>query len=249
MIQVLSRALQILNLLGENPQRTYSLSEIALSQSLDKGTCSNILRTLLSYGYVQQEAPRRGYKLGYRLYHLAGRPVENEELSKIARKDIELLGSRLNETAMLAIIRNDRRITLYSTIPDREILVRASVEKSVYSACTGRAIIANYSPAHLEKLLIRIGLPEKGEWPEVTEAQHPEQALVNALTEIRQKGYVLHHDANGIAGFSAPLFKEGHVAGAVGVYMPENRLMDQDAVLQAVLDTAREINRKINLSQ
>ena len=116
------------------------------------------------------------------------------------------------------------------------------------SACTGRVIVANYTPAHLEKLLIRIGLPEKEEWPEVTGAEHPEQALSNALAEIRQKGYVLHHDANGIAGFAAPLFREGHVAGAVGVYLPENRLSSPDAILRAVLDTASEINRKITLS-
>ncbi|MBQ7610939.1 MAG: helix-turn-helix domain-containing protein [Bacteroidales bacterium] len=246
MIQVLSRAMRILEILGENPSRTYSLAEISQKLSLDKGTCANILKTLCSGGFVQQEAPRSGYKLGYLLYHLTGRPVENEELTKTARRDIELLGASLNETALLSIIRNDRRITLYNTVPDREIIVRTSIDKSVYSACTGRVIIANYSPSHLEKLLIRIGLPEKDEWPEVYDSPHPSQALANALAEIKRNGYATQHDANGIVGFAAPLWKNGHVKGAVGIYLPENRLDDKEKLISAVLETAAEINRKIS---
>lgn len=243
------RAMRILEMLGENPQRTFSLSDISLSLSLDKGTCANILKTLSSCGYVQQEAPRCGYKLGYRLYNLTGRPVENEELTKIARRDIDMLGESLNETALLSIVRNDRRVVLYSTVPNRDIFVRTSVDKSLFSACTGRVIIAHYTPSHLEKLLIRLGLPGRHEWPEIYASPHPEQALVTALTEIRRDGYALHHDANGIAGFAAPLFKEGHVAGAVGVYLPDSRLTNREAILSAVLDSARDINRKISLSQ
>lgn len=245
MIQVVVRAMRMMEILGENPQRSFSLTDIASALDLDKGTCANILKTLSSRGFVQQEAPRSGYKLGYRIYALTGRPVENEELVKIARKDIDNLGERLNETALLSIIRNDRRVALYATQPNRPILVRTSVDKSIYSACTGRVMLANYSPAHLDKTLIRLGLPTPEEWPEIFTAPNPSQALVNALTRIKQDGYARHFDPNGIVGFAAPLWREGHVAGSVGVYLPESRLTDERAVLNAVLETAREINRKM----
>ena len=84
--------MRILDYLGENSRRDCSLSEIADALSLDKGTCANILKTLSYGGFVQQEAPRSGYRLGYRLFHLTGHQVENEELTKIARHDIDLLG-------------------------------------------------------------------------------------------------------------------------------------------------------------
>ena len=240
--------MKILEMLGDRPQNCFTLSEIATPLGLDKGTCSNILKTLSSGGYVQQEFPRSGYKLGYRLYHLTGRTVENEELTKIARRDIDALGMKLNETALLSAVRNDRRVVLYSTVPDRDIYVRTSVQKSLYSACTGRVIIANYSPAHLEKLLIRTGLPDRDEWPEIYASPNPGQDLMNRLAQIRQGGYAVHHDPNGIVGFAAPVFQGGHVAGAVGVYLPEARLEGRDSILGEVLAAANEINRKISLT-
>lgn len=247
MIQVLTRAMKILELLGENPQRSFTLAEIVEKLSLDKGTCVNILKTLSSQGFVQQEAPRSGYKLGYRIYDLVGKSIDNEELTKIARKDVDSLGERLNETALVSIIRNDRRVILHSTIPEQDIFVRASVDKSIYKACTGRVIIANYSSSHLDKVLIRIGLPTKDEWPEIASDPQPAKALANAFSKIKRDGYVMHHDNNGIVGFASPIFKGDHVAGAVGVYLPENRLHDENLFVKEVKATAEEINKKISL--
>lgn len=241
--------MRILDYLGENARYDCPLSEIAKAMSLDKGTCANILKTLSFGGFVQQEAPRSGYRLGYRLYHLTGHQVENEELTKIARHDIDLLGEYLNETALLSIVRNDKRVLLYNTTPKRDIEVRTSIDKSLFNACTGRAIIANYTPEHLDKLLIRIGLPGQSEWPEVYEdgeAKRP--LLINALARIKQQGFAMQHDANGIVGYAAPIWRDGHVAGSVGIYMPFYRLADESAVIRALLRCAEEINRKIALS-
>lgn len=240
--------MQMIELLGEAPDRTLSLTDIADTLSLDRGTCANLLKTLSSRGFVQQDAPRSGYKLGYRLYHLTGRSVENEELVKIARKDIDTLGSQLNEVALLSIIRNDKRVTLYTTTPNRAIMVRTSVEKSVYSACTGRVILANYSPSHLEKTLIRLGLPIKEEWPEIYAEGDPGKALPNALTKIKQSGYARQLDAEGIIGFAAPLWRDGHVVGGVGAYLPLSRFNDDGTVLRAVMDAAAAINLKLENS-
>lgn len=249
MIQVLLRAMHIMDYLGDNARRDCPLTEIANALALDKGTCANILKTLSYGGFVQQEAPRSGYRLGYRLYHLTGHQVENEELTKIARHDIDLLGEHLNETALLSMVRNDKRVLLYNTTPKRDVEVRTSIDKSLFNACTGRAIIANYTSAHLDKLLIRIGLPLRNEWPEIYEdgeAKRP--LLINALAKIKQQGYAVQHDENGIVGYAAPIWRAGHVTGSVGVYMPFYRLDSEESVIKALLRCADEINRKIALS-
>ena len=92
------------------------------------------------------------------LYKLTNSAINNEELTKIARDEIDALGRKLNETAILSCIKNDKRVVLYNTVPDRELIVRTNVDKSIYSANTGRVIIANDTPAHLEKYLIRRGM-------------------------------------------------------------------------------------------
>jgi len=246
MIQVICRAMKIIELLGVAPSREFSVSEISSTLHLDKGTCTNILKTLTSGGFVQQDAPRRGYKLGYMLYKLTTGSVDNEDLTQIARGDIELLGGKFNETAILSVIRNDKRITLYSTIPDRELIVRTSDSRSVYAATTGRVILANYSMANQEKFIIRMGLPSKEEWPEICEDANPSGALRNTLMQIRRDGYAIQIDSNGIIGIASPLFKNEEVVGSIGIYLPTKRLQSQSELLDATLEIAKRINHKID---
>lgn len=244
MIQVLDKAIRILELLGENPRREVPMSEIADTLSLDRGTCAHILKSLSARGFVQQEAPRSGYQLGYKFYHITGHFVENDELTEIARKNIDELGAELNETAMLAINRNDMRVVLYHTVPDRNLVARTDMERSIYSACAGRVIMAYYTQVHLERCLIRLGLPGKDEWPEIYLSDNPEQELINTLTEIKQRGYDIQHDHE-ITGFAAPLFMGGHVKGSIGTYLPTERIKDKEKIISLLLHHAGEINRKL----
>jgi DNA-binding IclR family transcriptional regulator len=247
-IKVIEKALNILELLAGEQNRDFPLGEIADTLKMDHGTCANIIKTLATRGYINHEGPRRGYKFGYMPYKLTNTAINNEELTKIARDEIDRLGTSLNESAILSCIKNDKRIVLYHTIPDRDLIVRTNVDKSIYSANTGRVIIANYTPAHLEKCLIRLGLPSKEEWPEIYDSDNPQGELVNRLAAVRIAGYEIHHDSNGVVGVAAPIFKAGHVVGSVGVYMPKMRYTDEGGILKKVLDTASAINKKIELT-
>jgi len=248
MIKSVVKALSILELLSKQPQGEMPSSVIADTLGMDRGTCANIIKTLSSKGYVQQSTPRGGYKLGYAIFQMTTGEVINEELTKIAREDIEALGREINETTLLSVIRNDKRISLYSTTPDRNLFVRPSENKSVYCANTGRVILANYSPDHLEKFIIRNGMPSPEEWPEVYKGKDPQKELRNIFSQIKVNGYAVQVDDNDLIGFAAPLFKKGHVTGSLGTYLPLYRAKDRNRILQSVLDTASRINRKIELT-
>ncbi|MBR0298251.1 MAG: helix-turn-helix domain-containing protein [Bacteroidales bacterium] len=248
MIHSVEKALDILERLSANENREMTLSEIASALSMDISTCANLIKTLRLRGYIDQSAPRSGYRIGYKLYHLSGRTIENDALTKISRVDIESLGSELNECALLSVIRNDRRIVLMSTIPDRSIIVKTNFDKSVYRACTGRMILSCYTQEHLEQFINRVGFPSAEEWPGVGDADNPEGELVNALVEMKRKGYAMDRDSNGIAGFAAPIFKGGHICGSVGVYLPLERLKDSSGILDKVLRCAGSINEKLEKS-
>lgn len=248
-IKVIEKALNILELLSSDQSKEFLLSEIADTLNMDHGTCANIIKTLSTRGYVHQDAPRRGYKFGYMMFKLTNTAVNNEELTKMAREEIDKLGNLLNETAILSCIKNDKRIVLYYTNPDRELLVRHNIAKSVYAANTGRVILANYRPGHLEKCLIRLGLPTIDEWPEIYASNNPAGELRNRLVDIKSTGYEIYTDKNGVVGIAAPLFSGGHVVGSVGVYLPKIRYDEGDGMLEKVLDTARAINDKIEQTE
>ena len=174
MIQSIIKAMNIIEFLAMNPHREVPLKDIANALDMDHATCANIIKTLASRGYVQQSAPRCGYKFGYMFYKLTGTAIVHEELTKIAREDVEKLGRETNESAILSIIKNDKRIVLFYTSPDRELIVRTNVDKSVYSANTGRVILANYTQDHLEKFIIRNRMPTEEEWPAIYKSENPD---------------------------------------------------------------------------
>lgn len=247
MILVLGKAMNILELLAQNPYDEIPLGRIAEKLNMDRGTCANIIKSLASRGYVQQTGPRQGYKLGYMIYDLANSAVFNDDLTEIAQEDIVDLGVSLNESVILSVIRNDKRVVLIQIDPNRNFYVRTHIDKPVYSANTGRVILAYYSPAAIEKFISRVGLPTREQWPEIYCSENIKGELMNELCTIKRNGYSLYKDKNEIVGFAAPIFNNGHVAGGLGVYLPHERLEDKDLILEKVLSCARCINNKVDL--
>lgn len=245
MISVIGKALNILELLAKNPNKEIALGKIAEKLGMDRGTCANIIKSLASKGFVQQTGPRQGYKLGYMMYNLTNSDVINDDLTEIAKEDIIKLGASLNESAILSVIRNDKRIVLFQTDPDREVFIRANIDKSVYSANSGRTILANYKPAQLEKFIARVGLPTKDQWPETYRSENVAGELMNELSVIKRNGYEISQDRNDVVGFAAPIFRKSHVAGSVGVYLPSYRLNSKDFIMKKVLECSEEINKKL----
>lgn len=248
MIKVLCKGLDIVELLARDSKKEYSLGEIADTLGMDHGTCANIIKTLAIRGYVQQEGPRRGYRLGYTIYRLVDADMVNEDLVKVAREDMTKLGAQFNEVAILSVIRNDKRVILFQTTPDRDLTVRSTQGKPVYGANTGRVALANYSPVHLEKFIIRVGLPDASQWPEVAGANNPGGELMNQLAEIRKNGFSIQRGNNDIDGFAAPVFRSGHVVAGIGIYLPKSRISNEQKILDAVISTASEITRKLTLT-
>ena len=58
MIQVINRALNILEILAQEPDKEFGLSEIATTVELSAGTCANILKTLVYRNYVEQSGTK-----------------------------------------------------------------------------------------------------------------------------------------------------------------------------------------------
>ena len=167
MIQVINRALNILEVLAQDPNKEFGLSEIAATTDLNAGTCANILKTLVLRNYVEQPNVKKGYKLGYMIYHLTRDNFYNTELINISKVAMENLRDSINETVILSIIKGNKRILLHESQCTHEIQVRTTNESSVYRATTGRMILSFYSPKELNDFIEKVGLPTEDEWPEV----------------------------------------------------------------------------------
>src|SRR5690242_10957755 len=112
MIQVIHRALDILELVSDEPGKSKTLTEIADQLHLNHGTCANILKTLVSRNYIEKLPGKKGYQLGHMTTELSGKKNLRERLVSSAREEMENLTKKFNENTLLSILKGNQRVAI-----------------------------------------------------------------------------------------------------------------------------------------
>src|SRR3546814_1707048 len=94
MIQVLHRALSILEFSARDNTKAFPLGEIASELGLNHATCANIIKTMVTRNYLEQLGPKKGYKLGYMAYQVVGNSSFEDKLKRAASEPMEGLTAR-----------------------------------------------------------------------------------------------------------------------------------------------------------
>lgn len=247
MIQVINRALNILEVIAHDHNKEWGLSEIADELELNHGTCANILKTLVQRGYVEQMGLKKGYKLGYMAYRLTASNEYNVQLINATKVLIDSLANRINETVILSHIKNGKRIIVYEALCNQEIQIRTTPESSVYRATTGRMILAHYSPKELKDFISMVGMPTAEDWPEIAN----EAELIQSLNDTRKKNIEITWNSNHVVGLATPIFKKNKIIASLGVYLPDIRFSkaERNFIIKEMLQTTELINNKINSNE
>jgi DNA-binding IclR family transcriptional regulator len=245
MIQVVNRALNILEFIASDSNKEFSLSEIANTLELQHSTCANILKTLVSRGYVEQTKVKGNYKLGIMIYHLSNNGSNSSIIN--ATEDLMIdLRNKVNETVILSVIKNQRRIVLSMMTNTHEIQVKTIKESSVYSATTGRVILAHYTENELNYFIEKVGLPSENEWPGI----NTKKKLREELYRIKTQNIEITLNKNHVIGLATPIIKESKIIASLGIYLPDFRYGDTEKklLIAELLKTTEKINAKIDNS-
>lgn len=244
MIQVINRAFNIMEILAQDNDREYGLSEIADTLGLNHGTCANILKTLVQRGYVEQVGLKKGYKLGYMTYQLTNANGYSMELINAAKVPLEQFRDEINETVILSVVKGNKRILVHEALCNHEIQVRTTPESTVYRATTGRMILAHYSPKELNDFIDKVGLPTKEDWPEI----NSKSELIQALNETRKKNIEITWNAHHVVGLATPIFKKNKIVASLGVYLPDIRFSktEKNQIMKEMTAVTEVINKKLN---
>ena len=245
MIQVIKRALDILQFVANDRDEPSSLTEIAKAVSLNQATCANIIRTLVDNHYLEHMGRKKGYMLGAMAYKLTGNNSYSNNLVQEAKDIMDALTNKYNETCLLGILRNNKRFILHIVHSNQDLQVRSQTERNIYETATGRLLMSFLSPSELDGLIQSIGLPEKGDWEGVTKKNE----LEKALGEIRKAELVYTLSVKHIVGLAVPVKKNDKVIASLSFFMPESRCtpVRKKELIIALKDAAMQINERLGV--
>jgi len=244
MIQVINRALDILEFIAKEPDRPRSLSEIAEKLELNSGTCANIIKTLVTRKYIEKLDKKKGYCLGAKSYGLTGNEGYKKDLTEAAKEVLELLTKKINENSLLAVLDQDMRREIVRVMSTHPIQASTASEKRAYDSSSGRALIAMLSDAELEKFIKQYGMPKKGEWEGVKD----EKTLMQQIIKIRDQGYATQLTSGNIVGLAVPVYKSDKVIASLSVYMPQFRYTksNKSEVIDLLKQASKNISKKLS---
>ncbi len=236
MIQSVSRAFRVLEIVAEQPETPRGLGTLATRAELNAATCAHILGTLVELGYVEQTAKKGGYILGPAAHALsAGGPYRKDLVRRVEPFMVEL-ASQFGETAVLAVLRNNLRLTLREVEGASIVRIRADVlrEDDPCLSATGRVLLAGLDDIALEGFLQSAGVPGR-RWPEARTGA----GLRRAMEDIRQQGFAVAKRGE-VVGAAFPVVERGKTVAALGLFLPKFRFVSphKEKVLEALRTAA-----------
>ena len=234
-MQSLGKALRILDYFQvDRPEGT--VTEISDYFGYTKSNVYNILQTLESFGYVEQDPKTKEYRLGYAILRRSF--VYNQTNDKLQRiqEYLSATANEVNELANFATIRDHQLLYLGQCIPkNRQLLLTDYANVVGYSAplyCTGlgKAMLAYQSADYVDEIIAE-GFEEFTE----TTVRSGEQ-LKRELAHIRELGYAVDNMEHeyGIRCVAVPVFNSaGQVTAAVSVSGPSLRFDPETIVRDA----------------
>lgn len=243
MIQVINRALDILEYVADYPKKSKQLSHIANDLNLNSATCANIVKTLVNRGYLKKSEGGKGYLLGSRIEDIANNRTQYASIIEAANVEMERATELLKENSLLAILKDDQRAIIHQKIYKQLIEANTPDQKKAYDSSTGRLMIAMLPENEFKDYIKKNGLPSPGIWPGVNNLDQ----LTKQLTIIRENGYALIEDSVQIVGIAAPVYQKEKVVAAFSIYQPAFRFNEsmRKKLITTALNTAKNISNKL----
>jgi DNA-binding IclR family transcriptional regulator len=222
-VQAVGRALALLDALGSDQE--HSLAELALRTGLHPSTAHRLLASLIQAGYAAHGTRSGHYRLGRRVFELAGGSGGFEaRLRTLARPHLERLRAAVDETANLVALEGGFAVYLEQVESRHAVRLFAEPGRRVpaHSSGAGKAMLAFQDARTLERFLA------SAPWEPMTPHTITTAAgLREELGRVRRRGYAIDDQEyeEGVSCVGAPILDSRGIArAALSVSAPSARL-------------------------
>jgi DNA-binding IclR family transcriptional regulator len=242
-VQSLGRAFAIIEFVARH-RDGIGLADLSRLVGLHNSTTFHLAKTLLSLGYIRQDADTKRYRIGRKLFALAAGALDEIEMVHLANPVLEKLSRDTGESAHFCVRVGDAVVVIARTSGSGafQIADRVGVVRPAHCTALGKAILASLSPEQLRLFIQRNPLSPSTK-RSITEV--PE--LIREIERVRHAGLATDDGEFDLevrcVGVAVRDFTGG-VVGAIGISGPIWRLSD-DVVqrhAKAVAAAARQLS-------
>lgn len=243
-IQSLARGLKILDLLSQT-QDGASITELAETLGVDKGSASRLVSTLARHGFAEKDETSRRYHLGTQVVSLSRAVLTRLPLRETAKPYLRQLMERTGECAHLAVAAQGKALYIDQVESPATLRVNAGVGTINPLHCTA-----------LGKVLLAFGepdLPADLDSFTANTITDPER-LRRHLEEVRRQGYAVDDEEfdPGVRCIAVPVFDfRGRMTGSIGISGPATRITPErmPGMTATVIEIGKALSERMSFTR
>ena len=153
-VQSLERAFAILEAIASRPEGI-SLAEFSKQVGLHSSTAYHLVRTMVSLGYVRQDAASKRYHIGRKVFALAASSRRDIDFVAIAGPILDSLSTKTGESTHLAIFSGNEVMVVARSMGSGAFQLRESHGgvRPGHATALGKILLAALDPPQLERYL------------------------------------------------------------------------------------------------
>jgi len=143
-VQVLDRAINIIEFIGQQSTGEAGLRELSLAMKLHKTTAHRIAHVLESRGLLRRGLDSNRYRLGLHLYDLGCQALDHVNIRDEARPFMTRIALEVGETVHLSVLQKTKVVYLDKVEPNRRVCMtsKSGTSNPVYCTSMGKAMLA-----------------------------------------------------------------------------------------------------------
>ncbi len=246
-IQAVSHALDLLEQFHGDIDEL-GVTELSKRLKLHKNNVFRLLATLESRGYIEQNRATENYRLGLKALELGQTFIKQMGLLRQARPILDRMVEECNETAYVAIFKENHIVYLdvVETSLTVRVVSRVGSRLPAYCTASGKAHLAFLSDEELESAIGEQNL-----------VQHTPTTLASAdklkaeLKQIQTNGYAIDNEEldPGVRCIAAPIRDyTRRIVGAVSISGPSMRLEDKrlkEELIPMILHAGEDLSTRL----
>lgn len=246
-VQVLDRALSVLEVLARHADAECSLAEVSEQAALHKSTVHRIIMVLERHRLVLKNTATGRYRLGMKLFELGSKAIAGNDLREQARPYLSRVMSATGETVHLCILDGGEVLYVDKVEPHKIVRLSSTIGRRSPAYCTsvGKAMLAHLPLEEVDDMIQRSRL-----LPRTRNTITSSASLHAELAHTRGRGYAVDDEENeeGVRCVGAAVLDySGRPVAAISVSGPSFSITKEKVatVSRPVVDAASMLSAQL----